>query len=170
MRGVFINLRTINQPYDPKNGLQMTHNFVTFPISTWTIWPPVNVYLFSTPSQIGLNLGNYDVYLMLLAWIKSKTQKMRRTLMLSQPKVGLEWLGTNWNVFFVALLLYELGSMTSHYHSPHRWIFCQKNLFFFPAGEKLWKISPYFSLSKEENCQNLHFFGYNLQNFSNLYL
>ena len=29
---------TINQPYDPKYGLQMTLNFVTFPISIWPIW------------------------------------------------------------------------------------------------------------------------------------
>ena len=29
---------TVNQPWGPKNCLQMTPNFVTFPISIWPIW------------------------------------------------------------------------------------------------------------------------------------
>ena len=42
----------------------------------------------------------------------------------------------------------------------HRWIFCQKNLFFPRPAKKLWKKSPYFSLSDVENCT---FLGKNCQ-------
>ena len=51
----------------------------------------------------------------------------------------------------------------------HRWIFCQKNLFFPQSVKKIYffprwwknceKLSPYFSLSEVENFSNLHFFG-----------